>query len=358
MKTIIFDMYGVIIKESKGNFIPYIYSHFPNTERSLILNGFGKAQRGEIDSDEFISSFGFTNPDIIKKDYIENHLTIDTGFYTFANKFKGKYDFALLSNDVSEWSRYITEYYKLDDYFKVKVISADVHCKKPEKEIYEVILQKLNIPANCCIYIDNSVKNLLTAREIGMDIVLFNRDGESYDGKTVYSFDELEKLMECKNSVYSVTESDLPACLDVIHLGFETVAIEYGLTEENCPHRGGASLPYEALYDEFKNNVLMYCYKVDDKIVGFISLVKKSDYLYKIKYLVLLPEYRHNGYGKELLDFIRNKVIESGGNTITLGMNNDNNCLKNWYIANGFTNIGTAVYPGLPFTVGYMEMKL
>lgn len=33
MKAIILDMYRVIIKESKGNFIPYVKEHFPSIEK-------------------------------------------------------------------------------------------------------------------------------------------------------------------------------------------------------------------------------------------------------------------------------------------------------------------------------------
>ena len=32
-----------------------------------------------------------------------------------------------------------------------------------------------------------------------------------------------------------ITKDDLHECLNIIHKGFETVAIEFGLTEENCP---------------------------------------------------------------------------------------------------------------------------
>lgn len=54
------------------------------------------------------------------KNYIENYLTLDSGFIPFAEKYYEQYDFVLLSNDVSEWSRYITEYHRLDRYFKEK----------------------------------------------------------------------------------------------------------------------------------------------------------------------------------------------------------------------------------------------
>lgn len=51
---------------------------------------------------------------------------------------ESKGNFILLSNDVSEWSSYITEYYQLNKYFKHKIVSGDVKCRKPEKKIYEL----------------------------------------------------------------------------------------------------------------------------------------------------------------------------------------------------------------------------
>jgi len=106
-----------------------------------------------------------------------------------------KYNFALLSNDVSDWSRYITDYYKLNRYLPVKIVSADVHCLKPDAKIYEIALERLRTPAEECIFADNSVKNLLAAHAFGMDVILFNRDNEVYDGKTVYSFDEPARIL-------------------------------------------------------------------------------------------------------------------------------------------------------------------
>lgn len=195
MKTIIFDMYGVILKESKGNFIPYIYSHFPNTDKALIKSLFPKAQLGEIDSDEFMHSLGFEDVLFHKKDYIQNHLTFDSTFIPFAEQYKDKYEFALLSNDVLAWNKYILQYHDLSHYFKTCIVSAEVHYRKPEKEIYEIALSRLAAQPNECIYIDNSVKNLLVAEELGIGTILFNRDNETYHGKTVYSFEGLDGLI-------------------------------------------------------------------------------------------------------------------------------------------------------------------
>ncbi len=199
--TLIFDMYGVIIEESKGNFIPYTYNHFDESEYERITRQFRveklftKAGNGEITSDEFLSLLGFHDTKFHMKDYIENHLTLDAGFIPFAEKLAGQYEFVLLSNDVSEWSAYITRFHGLDKYFTHKIISGDVKCRKPDKKIYELALERINKKPEECLFIDNTAKNLLVAQELGIIPVMYDRDKEEYAGIKVNSFEELAQII-------------------------------------------------------------------------------------------------------------------------------------------------------------------
>lgn len=151
-----------------------------------------------------------------------------------------------------------------------------------------------------------------------------------------------------------IVENDLPVCLEIFHKGYETVAVEFGLTEENCPDRGRASLPMEKLISEFESGTKMFGYFIDDKIIGFLGM-KIYDEFCKLDDIIVLPEYRGNGYGKELLDFCKIKAKELGKSTIELGMIDDNKRLKKWYEDNGFVNIGYKNYEGAPFTAGRMR---
>lgn len=60
--TLIFDMYGVIIEESKGNFIPYTYNHFDESHYDQLIRQFKqeklftKAGNGEYGG-EIVNSF-------------------------------------------------------------------------------------------------------------------------------------------------------------------------------------------------------------------------------------------------------------------------------------------------------------
>ena len=196
--VLLFDMYGVIIKESKGKFTPYVFSRFPETDKIFFRQLYIKASTGQIDGLEFFSVLGFDDSAAAITDYIENHLTLDVGFVPFAEKYKNRYDFALLSNDVLEWSERIRTYHNIGGYFKEAIISANAFCRKPGRRIYEIALERLGAPARECIFIDNSAENLTVAGEIGMNTVLFNRDGESYDGDTVDDFSGLDELIENK----------------------------------------------------------------------------------------------------------------------------------------------------------------
>ena len=147
--TLIIDMYGVILKERTGNFISYTFEHFEKSRHGELRKKFDeerlfiKAGYGELSSHDLLSLLGYQDTEYHMKNYIENYLSIDEAFIGFAEKYYQKFDFVLLSTDVSEWSAYITRYYKLNKYFKYKIVSGDVHCRKPDKKIYEITLQRI-----------------------------------------------------------------------------------------------------------------------------------------------------------------------------------------------------------------------
>ena len=199
--TILLDMYGVILEESKGNFIPYTFKSFDQAEYDRLTRQFReeklftRAANGEMTSDEFLTRLGFEDPRFHMINYINNFLTLDPGFREFAEKYYRQYNFVLLSNDVAEWSAWITEHHDLDQYFTYKIVSGDVKCRKPDRKIYEIALEKTGKKPEECCFVDNSVKNLITAAELGIEPILFNRDGEEYTGTIVNSFAELADLL-------------------------------------------------------------------------------------------------------------------------------------------------------------------
>lgn len=201
-RILLLDMYGVIIKESKGNFIPYTFEHFDKKEHDRLKRAFReeglftKAGNGDLSSDEFLSLLGYSSPTATMQDYLENYLTFDKDFLWFAEKNYKRFDFVLLSNDVREWSKYLFELYGLNKYFKESIVSGDIHMRKPEERIFHHVVRHMQCDPQECIFVDNSVRNLNAAQEsVGMNVILFNRDHEEYSGDTVNDFAELDELL-------------------------------------------------------------------------------------------------------------------------------------------------------------------
>lgn len=154
--------------------------------------------------------------------------------------------------------------------------------------------------------------------------------------------------------IHEVRREELQECLDVIHESFGTVAKEFGLTQENCP-RHTSFIPLQYLETQMSWGWHMYALHVGEKIVGYMSLSKEGEDSYELHNLAVLPEYRHNGFGRLLLDHAKDEVKSMGGSSIQIGIIEESVVLKNWYIANGFVPTGTKKFDHLPFTSGYLK---
>jgi putative hydrolase of the HAD superfamily len=59
------------------------------------------------------------------------------------------------------------------DTFNPLVLSHEVHILKPDRRIYEICLEQLGLPAESCAFIDDQEACLVTARELGMQTILY-----------------------------------------------------------------------------------------------------------------------------------------------------------------------------------------
>ena len=163
--------------------------------------------------------------------------------------------------------------------------------------------------------------------------------------------------MMCKPAMLSIRQinnADLNECLNVIHQSFCTVAEQFGLTRENCP-KHTSFMPVSFLETQMNWGWYMFALCKGDRIIGYMSLSKEDDTTFELHNLAVLPEFRHHGYGKILLDYAKDKVVSFGGTKIKIGIIEESTVLKKWYIENGFVHIGTKKFDHLPFTSGYLE---
>ena len=152
-------------------------------------------------------------------------------------------------------------------------------------------------------------------------------------------------------------KEQLNICLEIIRNSFITVAKEFGLTERNCPSHT-AFMTIDKLEKQFDDGRPIFLFYQNSIPVGCFSLAKCSDAEWELKNLAVLPEYRHLGIGKAMVDCAVTTIKTYGGTKISIGIIEENSILKNWYLNLGFTHISTRKFEHLPFTVGFMKLKI
>jgi ribosomal protein S18 acetylase RimI-like enzyme len=92
--------------------------------------------------------------------------------------------------------------------------------------------------------------------------------------------------------------------------------------------------------------------------IGFVAVEKRKPKIYQMEKLAVLPNYRHKGYGKKIMDYVIKYVKRMDGEKVAIGIINENHVLKNWYVGYGFIEKEIKHYKHLCFEVCLMEKKI
>ena len=156
----------------------------------------------------------------------------------------------------------------------------------------------------------------------------------------------MEKIEEC---------NDCQVLTEIQHKSFITVAEEFGYTIENAPYHS-AFIKKEKIEKQMMDGGKFFVFKIGDEFIGSVGYILENGN-YVIERLAVIPEYRHKGIGKELMDFIENKVKSKNAKSIRLAMIDNNLVLKEWYYKLGYNVIETKD-KGLIFKISIMQKEL
>lgn len=159
--------------------------------------------------------------------------------------------------------------------------------------------------------------------------------------------------------IKEIEEKDIDACVNVIRASFQTVADEFGFTEENAPrYTAFATDTRRIRWHLLGEQRPMYAYFDGNSIVGYYSLVLQDNNECELNNLCVLPTYRHKGVGEKLLLDSFDKAKAFGCTKINIGIVEENQILHKWYENFGFVHVGCKKFDFLPFTCGYMIKNL
>jgi putative hydrolase of the HAD superfamily len=93
------------------------------------------------------------------------------------------YRMALLTNNVREWEPLWRSMLPVDEIFELVVDSGFVGCRKPDREIYDLTLERLGgTDPRECLFIDDADVNCAAAEALGMSAVHY-RDNDQAIGE-------------------------------------------------------------------------------------------------------------------------------------------------------------------------------
>ncbi|HEX2096703.1 MAG TPA: HAD family phosphatase [Solirubrobacterales bacterium] len=101
------------------------------------------------------------------------------------------YRMAMLTNNVKEWEPLWRSMLPVDEIFEIVVDSAFVGCRKPESRIYAITLERLGLPGDACLFVDDVKVNCEGAERAGIAAVHF-QDNEQ-------AIAEIRSLLELEN---------------------------------------------------------------------------------------------------------------------------------------------------------------
>ncbi len=90
-----------------------------------------------------------------------------------------RYKIGLLSNAFSNLRVLLTDTWKIADYFDDLLISAEVGLMKPEKRIYQLSLERLDVQPREAVFIDDFQRNIDGAQAVGINTVHFRNSEQA-----------------------------------------------------------------------------------------------------------------------------------------------------------------------------------
>jgi putative hydrolase of the HAD superfamily len=200
MKVLVLDAMGVIYPvgdDVKDLLYPFILEKRGVFDFAVVEKYYILASLGKITASEFWQAVGLYPQ--LEDEYLQRYKPAD-GLLDFLKKAKSRgVELWCLSNDLSEWSGKLRIRFGLNEYFRGFVISGDVGIRKPDPLIYQNLLGRLSVKANDVIFIDDRVKNLDAAAELGFATILFSPANETAADKKhlkAANFDRILAFMD------------------------------------------------------------------------------------------------------------------------------------------------------------------
>lgn len=171
IRALIFDCFGVLYNEGKS----YVMKACPSDRIDDLKSLYYQSDYGYISREDFLQSIsslvGMTVDEFLQtesREYVRNQP-----LFAYIRHQKRSYKTGLLSNVGEGFLESLIDRSELDELFDQVVTSSSVGVVKPAREIYEIMADRLGIPTDECVFIDDIPANVDGATRAGMKGLLY-----------------------------------------------------------------------------------------------------------------------------------------------------------------------------------------
>ena len=184
IKNIVFDLGGVLVDlDFKSAINGLQEAGFANVKEQLQAFDrggiFQKFELGEVNADEFRTAIRENSTVTLTDEEVDTLwnlmlLEIPREKLELILELRGKYMVYLLSNTNSIHWDYVCKNafnyrgFRVNDYFEETFLSFEMHLAKPDKAIFEKVLEEANLLPEETLFIDDSEANCQAAEELGI----------------------------------------------------------------------------------------------------------------------------------------------------------------------------------------------
>ncbi len=184
IKVVVFDYGGVIGKEPHENEIcsvvakkfglghDFVKRNYNTLESLFITNKISKREFCR----RLAKLFGVSSKELEKVwdvNYFHHRVKLNKQVVKIAkNVKKSGYEIALLSNVFPYRDTFLKKQGAYNVFRKI-FLSSKVKLRKPDKRIYKLVIRKLQIKPNECVFIDDRKLNVNGAKKVGIKAILF-----------------------------------------------------------------------------------------------------------------------------------------------------------------------------------------
>lgn len=189
IKAIIFDFGNVFINLDIEGAIKHTFNKFKIESLSEEMTAFNSFyEQGLISTEEFIEFYAENFPNIstealidiwnfMLKDFPEHRLE-----FLKQLKASSNYKLILLSNTnelhIDFIKKTVPFYDEFKNYFDVFYLSHEINLRKPNRDIFDFVLNENKLNARECLFIDDNEDNCKTSKSLGIETWHINPKAE------------------------------------------------------------------------------------------------------------------------------------------------------------------------------------